>query len=296
MERGQFVRLLCGLTLLGCVFTLTSTPALAQRMKTAVVSLGFNTAQELIPVIKPLVPSPGVVTGRQNQLIIKTTPANLAEVKAVLKSLDRAPANLLISVRHQLDDEIRRDLAGTAAEVHAGGVRLKVGGQSSGAGLHAHAEGSRSQASAHLRSSHRTSRQRDKQRIRVLEGRQAFIQTGLSVPYEQGTTVIGSSGVTTVRTTQFRDVSTGIYVRPQLSGDRVRLEVSQHRNRLGNANHPHRIQVSESSSAVSTVLGRWTELAANVSSNTSGVSGLAAKQTVQRDRTLRVYVKVERMH
>ena len=270
-------------------------PAHAQRLKTEVITLGFRSVNEILPVIQPLVPPPGVVTGLQNQLIVKTTPGNLAEIKTLLKSLDRAPANLLITVRHQLDEEIKRDLTRARARIKTGRVRASVGSKAGGSGLNAQAGGSRASAGINIQSSTRSASSRDKQRIRVLEGRQAFIQTGVSVPYSQGTTVVNGNRVTTVRTTQFRDVGTGLYVRPQLFGDQVRLEISQHRDRLQGGASGGQISVNESNSAVSTVLGEWTELAANVSESSSSRSGLTSSANRQSSSTHRVYVKVERL-
>ena len=296
MARVKPLGHLLTLALLGSASIFAPPLLWAQSLRTEVINLGFHSVSEIIPVIRPLVPPPGVVTGLQNKLIIKTTPENLSAIGELLKSLDRAPANLLISVRHRLDAEIQRDLASAAGQVRTDRVRVNTGERTNSSGAKVRVSTSKGDVSTTIQSSRKTSRQRDKQRIRVLEGRQAFIQAGSSVPYQEGITVVRGNTVTTVRTTQFRDVGTGFYVRPQLSGDhQVRLEISQHRSQLADTARNPPVRVSESSSSVSTALGRWTELAANARSSNTATSGLTAQRSIQRNSTQRVYVKVERV-
>jgi hypothetical protein len=75
---------------------------LAQELVTEVLPAGFRSAAELTAILKPLIPPPGSVAGFHNQLVIKTTAANLAELRQLLAKLDKAPANLLVSVRRTL--------------------------------------------------------------------------------------------------------------------------------------------------------------------------------------------------
>ena len=56
----------------------------AAEMKLEVIPLHNRNADEIIPIIQPLVHEGGTVTGMNNQLIIKTTAANLVEIKQIL--------------------------------------------------------------------------------------------------------------------------------------------------------------------------------------------------------------------
>ena len=71
---------------------IVSTGAMAERMVTEVLPVGYRDAGELAEILRPLVPPPGSVSSLYNQLIVKTTPAGMREVKQVLATLDRAPA------------------------------------------------------------------------------------------------------------------------------------------------------------------------------------------------------------
>ncbi len=56
-------------------------------MQLEVIPLQKRMVDEVIQIIRPLVAPGGTVTGMNNQLIIKTTPSNLAEIKQVLRKL-----------------------------------------------------------------------------------------------------------------------------------------------------------------------------------------------------------------
>ena len=72
---------------------------LAENMRLQVIPLQHRMVDDVIQIIRPLVTPGGTVTGMNNQLIIKTTPSNLAEIKQVLNSIDHAPRRLMITVK-----------------------------------------------------------------------------------------------------------------------------------------------------------------------------------------------------
>ena len=85
--------LACGLLLLLTV------GARAEQTTLEMLALQHRPAAELIPIIHPLVGNQGAVTGTGYQLIVRATPANLAQIRKALRVLDTAPRNLLITVR-----------------------------------------------------------------------------------------------------------------------------------------------------------------------------------------------------
>lgn len=254
---------------------MSGTAGSAERLVTEVITIGFRSAQEMVPIVAPFVPSPGTVVGFQNQLVVKTTASNLEEIKALLASLDRAPANLLISVRNTIDAEVRRDLAAAFAHVDSdGGFEAGV------------------QASTNQSSSHR----RDVQRVRVLEGREAFIQAGESVPIAGQTIVVTGNTVTTVHSVEYQNVSRGFYVKPQLSGsgNRVTVQISQNRDALS-ASGGGSIDTRSTSTVVSGALGRWMEIGGINEQHSSTSSGIAASTTSSGSSHYGIYIKIDRL-
>src|SRR5215470_16921007 len=83
--------------LLGC------TVAWAQQTVLEVIQLKYRRVDEVIPVLQPLVAPQGSVSGLNNQLIVRTTPQNLEEIKRILATIDAQPRRLMVSVRQDAD-------------------------------------------------------------------------------------------------------------------------------------------------------------------------------------------------
>ncbi|HNZ57041.1 MAG TPA: secretin N-terminal domain-containing protein, partial [Methylophilaceae bacterium] len=66
-----------------------------------IITLQHRFAEDLLPMIQPLAGEDGVVTGMQNQLIIRAQSERLAEIEQVIASMDVARTNLKITVRRQ---------------------------------------------------------------------------------------------------------------------------------------------------------------------------------------------------
>ena len=85
-----------------------SNPGFAAAMKLEMIQLNYRTAEELIPILQPLVSGGGSLTGVSDQLIVKTTPDNLAEIKHILAGIDKAARRLMITVKQDIQGEINR--------------------------------------------------------------------------------------------------------------------------------------------------------------------------------------------
>ena len=71
----------------------------AQSLRIEILPLAHQSAEEILPVLRPLVPKPGSISAYQGRLVIKSTDGNIRELRSLLDELDRAPRNLLITVR-----------------------------------------------------------------------------------------------------------------------------------------------------------------------------------------------------
>jgi Bacterial type II/III secretion system short domain len=189
-----------------------------------VIDLRHTTAEQVLPALRPLLEPGAVLTGQRNQLIVRTSARNLAELRRALETLDAPARRLAISVR----------FAGTGAEQRTEiGIDARVSDR--GGRIEARAAQSRSAGG-----------ERVDQRIQVLEGSRARIATGASRALElRGGTVI-------------QDTATGFEVIPRLAGGMVLLEIAPQREIAGGDG---RVQVQRASSTVRARLGEWVELA-----------------------------------
>ncbi len=264
----------------------------AERMVTEVISIGYRDAREVVTMLKPLVPPPGTVTSLSNQLIVKTTPENLRDIKQLLQTIDKAPANLLISVKHVVDEEVRRDLTEVFAEVRSGDSSISAGSASKDRrGLSLSGTDGESSARARAIREESVASSEAAQQIRVLEGKAAFIATGESRPLKQRTTIVQNGRVIVQESVDYAEANTGFYVRPRLSEDRVILDIIPTQNRFDGA----RIESRETQTTVTGRLGRWMLVSGASQSSTRSSRDIGRSAERQQNSEYTVYVKVTKL-
>src|SRR6185312_11152094 len=112
--------------LLACCFLLLLPAARAQQV-VEVITLGYRQAEEVIPIVRPLLAPGGTVTGINNRLVVRTTSANLAEIKQVLSAVDARPRQLMISVRQTSAALASREAASVSGNIEIGtNARVRV--------------------------------------------------------------------------------------------------------------------------------------------------------------------------
>lgn len=252
-------------------------PAGAQTMVLEVMALKHRTAEEVVPVIQPMLPAGSSVSSFGNQLIVRTTPAGLEEVGRILARIDAAPRQLLVTVAHAADEE--RERQGVSVSGSAGNDRARVsvadGAARPGSDIGVQRGDDHLRARAFQAQS--AGRERIVQTVQVLEGNSAHIRTGAALPAPARRVerrVVGGRIVEeVVESTEYREAATGFHVRPRIAGDRVVLEVSHQREAFS---RPARgaLEAQRVVTTVSGRLGEWIEL-----------GGVGDERVVQRATT-----------
>jgi hypothetical protein len=275
---------------------LASIAAYAQSTVLEVIPLRYRMAEEVIPIIQPLLAREGSVSGFQGQLVVRTTPANLEEIKRILASLDTAPRQLLITVRQ--DAEALR--SGSAAEISGsvGGEhgRVTIPGGRDPRGGNAVLRDGDDHVRLHAREGSGSQSERGMQSVRVMEGGEAFLSIGEAAPVRERQvqrSVVGGRVVEqVVETTQYRDAASGIYVRPRVSGDRVTVDVSAQRELLSPQAH-RGVNVQGVVTTVSGRLGEWIEIGGMGAETSKEQSALLGRSSAAARDSRRVLIKVE---
>lgn len=244
------------------------------------IELRHRTAAEVIPLIAPFIGPDDAVSGTGYQLILRTTPQTLEQIREVLKTIDTAPRRLRIIVQQDTADD-RTGSDGAAS----GSVIIRTpSGRSPAVGGRANARvyGTRSDEQANAT-----------QQVVTLEGSPALIQIGQSVPIvEQRYMGTYGQGAELYESITYRDVTTGFQVLPRLRGDMVTLEISPHRQTLS-PDHPGRIDVQEMHTTISGRLGEWIDIGGVVEQQYRHESGTVHSTRDARLERRRVLVKVE---
>jgi type II secretory pathway component GspD/PulD (secretin) len=231
--------------LLALFLVLTAVPAGAQE-RIELIELRNRPAAEVANIVRPLLSPEDALTVDGNTLILRAAPARITEVRRVVEQIDRAPRNLMISVRRATAAEAERLELEARARATGGDSTLTIGDATSDG------------VTVSTEQRYSTRRESDVQRLRVLEGNRALIQVGESVPYPQASITVGPWGSAVSGGIEYKDIGTGFLVLPRLNGETVTLEVEQiaeHRRGSDGA-----IAREASNTVVSGRVGDWIEI------------------------------------
>ncbi|MBI2993643.1 MAG: hypothetical protein HYY48_05640 [Gammaproteobacteria bacterium] len=242
------------------LFALCSVGAAAQAesMILEVIPLQYQTLDNVIPVIQPLLVEGGTVTGMNNQLVVRTTPGNLDEIKQVLAEIDRKMRRLLISVNQDAARSANEREGSVSGRVREGDVTLESGERGRerpGTGV---TLGDEEGDFARYRTLERETQADDRNafRVQTVEGQAAFIQTGQSIPVPEQNVYVNPGQVTVQRTVEYHDATSGFWVLPRLHGDQVTLLVSPHMSRVLPGRAPS-FEIQEVETTATGSLGEW---------------------------------------
>lgn len=259
------------------------------QMVLEVIPLRHRTVEEVIPVLQPMVARDASLSGMRGQLIVRTTPANLEEVKRILASIDVAARRLQITVAQAVAGQGERRGAEISGSVGSGDARLNV----PGTGRPPPRDG----VEARIYDNRASENVRVMQTVQVLEGRSAYVQTGQSVPQRGRTvtrSVVGGRVVEqVVDGVDYRNLDTGFYVTPRLSGDRVTLDISTQREAPGG--RPGAVDVQRVNATVSGRLGEWLEVAATSEERSTQRDALLGRGGASRSENRSVLLKVDEL-
>lgn len=270
----------------------------AQTSVLEVFTLKYRTAEQVIPVVQPMLKSGGSVSGLQNQLIVRATPGNLEEIRRIVASVDAQPRRLLITVKQDADAATDRRAAEVSGSARIdNGIRVTVPGTVDSRAPHVGA-GPDDGLRARVIDTRRAESERNLQTVQVLEGNTAFIRIGQSLPVPRQQvvqTVIGGRVVTqVVDNVEYRDVGTGFHVLPRVAGDRVTLDINPQHD-TPNRQLSGAINMQRVATTVSGRLGEWIEIAGLDQDRSREQSVLLGRASSSASDNRRILVRVEEL-
>ena len=247
-------------------------PAALAQGTLEVISLRHRTADQVIPVLRPLLEPGGVLSGQYNQLIVRTSASNMAQIRAVLDSIDQPARRLSISVRFDSAQDSARSGVQTDARISNRG----------------------SSAEVRIQDSRSSVDERVDQRIQVLEGGRALISSGQSRPVRLRQVIQTPSGPVVQETTVIQGAATGFEVVPRISGSTVYLEIAPQREQFA-PGPSGAIQSERVASTVSGRLGEWIDLGGASSASSRSDSGMLFSRERNASGNRAIWVKVEEL-
>ena len=269
----------------------TQTEAQAQT-ELKVITLQHRFPQDILPALQPLVGDDGSVSAVQNFLIVCTASENMRQIEQLIASLDTAQKNIRITVSH--DSQVlsaQRNISGSAG-VQVGDVQVNVprnqprqDGVTKSPGFH-QPKG----VEFDIGQSEIESYQSGQAFITVLDGQRAFIRVGESVSFTQQWLILTQRYQSRVRTTEFRDITTGFAVRPRYIGDQVEVEITP---RIASLNASGVIDFEQLSTVVRVAPGHWLDIGGVMQLKDDISRTILSPQQEKSDHYQSLLIKVE---
>ncbi len=237
-----------------------------------VVPLRHRDYTEIRPVLEPLLAPGATLTGSGSQLILRTTPDNLAELRQAIAALDTRLQRLRISVAQTRINDGAFDSYGVDARLQGGDAGVTIGTPQAGPG---------SALDARITRTHGQDEGSNLYSVLALDGQAAFIDTGEARPQPYINQHWGPYGGGVQGGIDYVETRSGFHITPHLRGEGVTLEIASQREDFARDGAGD-ITTSGVDTVVSGRLGEWLPLGGVAETTAGDQSGLLA-HTRRRD-------------
>lgn len=239
-----------------------------------IVQLKNRNAEELMPLLRPMLNANEALSGTGYQLIVRANADRQAELGGIIAQLDLAAKQLRISVRRAAHAEIERERTQANVTIGTGGGEIEARGH------------------AIVRSTRDKGGERNNYQVTTLEGTPAHINTGeaFPVPTQSGQIVNGQVVIT--QGIEYQQLSSGFYALARTNGDNVTVDISPQREVLDPHNSGH-IQTTSLVTTVRGKLGEWLELGGTRSQRNQQGSGILRSTRSKDDTQQTLWLRVE---
>lgn len=257
-------------------------PLLAQQ-GLEVLPLQYRSVEEVLPVLRPLVEPGGSLSGMNNQLFLRASERNRAEIRKALAAMDVPARRLVIRVATDLSQT--EQYRGGRVQGSLGNDRVRIGNADTGGS---------NQVRAQVYDSRSATAGGGTQMVQTVDGGRAYIQVGTSLAVPMRQVVLGPGGAVVSETVEYRDVGRGFYAEPRVRGDRVSVDISQQSDAPGRRGDAS-IQVQRLSTTVSGRLGEWLQLGGTGQEASSRRQGTLSLSTSEVRESRGIWLMVEEL-
>jgi len=280
--------------MLAGLLCITPICGMSAELEVRVISLKHRLPDEVIPVLRNLLDGTESINGHDTRLIVRATPRTFGEIERVLGEIDTRRRNLRISIQQAgLNSSDHQEL-GASGNWRQGNTRiiLNDGRSRSNSGLSVQHQGRQGrlgvQAGQHTTNSRRSSAQS----LMVLDGGNALLRVGESIPAVQPYLVLAGNRLIAVPGVQYYDVSTGFEVGARLIGDRIQLQIHP-RMSFRSSRGTQTVDFQELRTEVSLQPGEWTDLGGTLESANEVSRGILQANRDAANRDHRLLVRVD---
>lgn len=248
-----------------------------------IITLQYMFANDLLPIITPMLGEDGAASGMNNQLIIRANRERMREIEATIASLDVTRVNRKITVKSTNNLQTQQE------RVDASGA-IKVGKVTVGNDRRARTSNGRVDVEHNISNANQYSNQF----INVLDGERAFIKVGQIVPFTQEWVTITRRYIQIDKTVDWREITTGFAVRPRKVGnpnnEQVELEITP---RIAKLNSQGYVDFEELTTTMRVNIGDWVDIGGSMQTNDDVSRKILSIQNSASGQKSNLIVKVE---
>ncbi len=248
-----------------CCFLAWSLPAAAEMQ---IFELQHRSAVELAEIVRSIVSEKAKVAAHQNTLVVRTDPAELAEVARLVADFDRAQSMLRITVDQGARTDSQGQDVGAAVRVRNDSVKIGIGSPRKPGDDSVFVSTGEVRGGIHGQNAQVMESRQISQSISVLEGSPASIRVGRAIPFTSELRYYWNRHPHYVAATEYVNVDTGFEVIPYIQGEMVQLEIQPFMTFLDN-DDLQQIVFHELSTTVRLPFGAWYDLGGQNSSLSS---------------------------
>jgi len=267
------------------LLTLFSASSAWARTEFKMITLQHRFAQELVPIVAPMVGDDGNASAIDNHLVIRASPERMQAIEELVAKLDTARRNMRITVAHEDMQSGNQQNIGASGNVRIGQGRVIVQRRMPGDGL------PESDVNIDLDQREYSRAQQGTEFVNVAEGERAFIRVGQRVPYTQQWVVLTQSYAQHIRNTGFQDITTGFAVRPRSLGDQVEVEITP--RIAGQMGAGGVVDFEELSTVVMVRPGEWLDIGGTMQSRDDVSRAILNSQSASRSGYSRLMIRVD---
>lgn len=245
-----------------------------------IITLQHRFAEEILPAIIPLVGEDGTASAVQNNLIIRTSPANMANIEQLISTLDTARQNLKITVIRNQNSSMTGSEAEVSGHTRSGNISVTTGTR----------RAIRNDVAVNIENQQHGSNASSTQFIQVADGERAFISVGQSIPYTQEWISLTQRYTTVQRTTEFVNIDTGFTVRPRILGNRIALEITPVFSQL---NQRNMIDFESLSTTIMAKRGEWIDITDNMQNKDDVSRAILSWGSSQQSSQSKISIRID---
>jgi hypothetical protein len=263
------------------LLTLILLTSAVQADSITTIQLNNRPAEEIIPIVQPMLGAGEVITGSGYNLFLRASPQSLQQVRDIVDALDTAAKVLQVSVFQGSERELKTHSVSGNLQIDNGNTSVDIGNsKNKSAGSISYNSGNVS-GDINATSTHQRQSSNPVHQLRVSEGSEGFIQTGTQIPYLTG-----------YSSTEYKDVTTGFYVLPRIRGDRVTLQIRPFKNSLAKTGKGN-IETQSAQTTINGRIGEWLPLGGVSEQSKRSQNSLGSSSSTKSSSQHSIWIKAD---